>query len=77
MTSPQSRTADGRPRARALGIAIDGVPGPLNAITDIAGIEVGVTTLISGDGPLPVGRDGHRSSALPHQHLLDLIRPSA
>ena len=55
MTSPQSRTADGRPRTRALGIAIDGVPGPLNAITDIAGIEVGVTTLISGDGPLLVG----------------------
>ena len=55
MTSPQSHTADGRPRTRALGIAIDGVPGPLNAITDIAGIEVGVTTLISGDGPLLVG----------------------
>src|SRR4029450_12737025 len=36
-------------------IPFDGTPGPLNAITDIAGVEVGVTTLISGDGPLKVG----------------------
>ena len=37
------------PRARDLGIPLDGTPGPLNAITDIAGIEVGQTTLIEGD----------------------------
>jgi len=55
MTSPQSHTAEGRPRARALGIAPEGVPGPLNAITDVAGLEVGVTTLVSGEGPLMVG----------------------
>ncbi len=33
-----------------------GEPGPLNAITDVAGIEVGTVTLIDGDGPLVVGR---------------------
>src|SRR4051812_3401777 len=38
------------PRARDLGVPFDGAPGPLNAITDVAGIEVGHQTLISGDG---------------------------
>ena len=42
-------------RARDLGVPFDGTPGPLNAITDVAGIEVGFTTLIKGDGPLKVG----------------------
>ncbi|HLY17861.1 MAG TPA: P1 family peptidase [Bryobacteraceae bacterium] len=37
-------------RARQLGVPFDGTPGPLNAITDVAGIEVGQTTLISGGG---------------------------
>jgi len=45
-----------KPRARDLGIPFDGAPGPLNAITDVAGIEVGHVTLIAGDGPLEVGR---------------------
>ena len=37
-------------RARELGIQIgDGVPGPLNAITDVGGVRVGHTTLIQGD----------------------------
>ena len=36
------------PRARDLGVPLEGTPGPLNAITDIAGIEVGQTTLIDG-----------------------------
>ena len=47
--------AQTKPRARDLGIPFDGTPGPLNAITDVAGVEVGVTTLISGDGALKVG----------------------
>ena len=40
----------GRPRARDLGLA-PGVysPGPLNAITDVAGVRVGHVTLIEGD----------------------------
>jgi L-aminopeptidase/D-esterase-like protein len=44
-----------KPRARDLGVPFDGTPGPLNAITDVKGVEVGHTTLISGDGPLKVG----------------------
>ncbi len=45
-------------RARELGISpmIGGVPGPLDAITDVAGVEVGHTTLISGTGKLVVGK---------------------
>jgi L-aminopeptidase/D-esterase-like protein len=42
-------------RARDLGIPLDGVTGPLNAITDVAGVEVGLTTLISGAGRLVRG----------------------
>jgi D-aminopeptidase len=38
------------PRARALGIPFDGTPGPLNAITDVAPVAVGYTTLIDGAG---------------------------
>jgi D-aminopeptidase len=56
VTTPQTHAADDRPRARGLGIGLPGEPGPLNAITDVNGIEVGVTTLISGDGPLVVGQ---------------------
>src|SRR3954453_15780257 len=45
-------------RARELGISalIGGTPGSLDAITDVTGVEVGHTTLISGDGPLVVGK---------------------
>src|SRR6478735_3175309 len=44
-------------RTRDLGIAIGlGSPGPLNAITDVAGVRVGHATIIEGDGPLVVGR---------------------
>jgi L-aminopeptidase/D-esterase-like protein len=45
-----------QPRARDLGIPFDGTPGPLNAITDVRGVEVVHTTLISGDGKLIVGK---------------------
>jgi L-aminopeptidase/D-esterase-like protein len=47
-----------KPRARELGITplIGGTAGPLDAITDVAGVEVGHTTLISGSGALVVGK---------------------
>ena len=45
-----------RPRARDLGVPFDGTPGPFNAITDVKGVEVGHTTLISGEGKLVVGK---------------------
>jgi L-aminopeptidase/D-esterase-like protein len=43
------------PRARDLGVPFDGSAGPLNAITDVAGVEVGHTTLVRGEGILKVG----------------------
>lgn len=43
-------------RARDLGVPFDGTPGPLNAITDVPGVEVGQVTLVSGRGPLVVGK---------------------
>jgi L-aminopeptidase/D-esterase-like protein len=43
-------------RARDLGIPLDGRPGPENAITDVKGVEVGLTTLIAGEGKLVVGQ---------------------
>src|SRR6202035_3499546 len=44
------------PRARDIGIPFDGTPGPLNAITDVSGVEVGYKTLISGEGRLVIGK---------------------
>ena len=43
-------------RARDLGIPFDGTPGQFNAITDVAGVEVGLVTLISGAGKLTAGK---------------------
>ena len=42
-------------RARDLGIPFEGIPALLNSITDVQGVEVGQTTLISGEGKLKVG----------------------
>ena len=50
---PPAQTAA---RARALGVPFEGTPGANNAITDVAGVTVGVTTLISGEGKLEVGK---------------------
>jgi L-aminopeptidase/D-esterase-like protein len=49
-------SAQSNPRARALGVPFDGTSGPLDAITDVKGVEVGDTTLISGEGKLIVGQ---------------------
>ena len=53
--SAQEKSAP-KPRARDLGVPFDGTPGPLNAITDVSGVTVGHTTLISGEGKLQVGK---------------------
>ena len=46
----QSTSSNARPRTSDLGLKIGILPpGPLNAITDVAGVEVGHTTIISGD----------------------------
>ena len=61
-SGPPARTAFARDgvesklRARDLGVPFDGTPGPLNAITDVQGVEVGEKTLISGEGKLVVGK---------------------
>jgi D-aminopeptidase len=54
--SPSRGSAQVKPRARDLGVPFEGRPGPLNAITDVKGVEVGHTTLISGSGKLVVGQ---------------------
>jgi hypothetical protein len=45
-----------KPREHDLRLPIGGTPGALDAITDVAGVEVGHTTLISGTGKLVVGK---------------------
>src|SRR5262245_24256777 len=58
-------------RARDLGISFEGKPGKLNAITDVAGVEIGYTTLISGEGELEVGKGPVRTGVtaiLPRGH---------
>ncbi len=55
LLSAQDKAAT-KPRARDLGVPFDGTPGPLNAITDIPGVMVGHTTIISGEGKLQVGK---------------------
>ena len=49
-------SAPAKPRARDLGVPFDGTPGALNAITDVAGVTVGHTTLVSGEGKLQIGK---------------------
>jgi D-aminopeptidase len=56
LLAQSASTNSPQPRARDLGIPFDGTPGPLNAITDVAGVEVGYKTLISGEGRLVVGK---------------------
>ena len=56
MTAAPVVRGNTEPRARDLGVAFDGTPAPLNAITDVAGVEVGYKTLISGEGRLVIGK---------------------
>ncbi len=55
LVSPAGAPGQSKPRARDLGVPFDGTPGPLNAITDVSGVEVGQRTLISGEGTLKTG----------------------
>src|SRR6266705_3600321 len=54
--SPPPTTQAKIVRARDLGIPFEGTPGKRNAITDVPGVEVGYTTLVSGEGKLQVGK---------------------
>ena len=53
---PASVSGNDSIRARDLGVPFAGIPGPLNAITDVKGVEVGQVTLIEGSGTLEVGK---------------------
>src|ERR1044072_5184796 len=71
--SPTARetTAGKQTRARDLGIPFEGTPGKFNAITDVPGVEVGYTTLVSGQGKLEVGKGPVRTGVtaiLPRGH---------
>jgi L-aminopeptidase/D-esterase-like protein len=52
--SANAQQSVGAGRARDLGVPFEGTPGKLNAITDVPGVEVGQTTLISGEGATAV-----------------------
>jgi D-aminopeptidase len=68
---PRSTTAQKIVRARDLGVPFDGTPGQLNAITDVAGVEVGYTTIIRGEGKLVAGKGPVRTGVtaiLPRGH---------
>ena len=54
-TVSSTALAQSKPRARDLSVPFVGTPGPNNAITDVAGVRVGHTTLIRGEGELRVG----------------------
>ena len=69
--SPPPTTQTKILRARDLGIPFEGTPGKLNAITDVPGVEVGYTTLVSGEGKLEVGKGPVRTGVtaiLPRGH---------
>jgi D-aminopeptidase len=55
LLTPLVAVSQTKPRARDLGVPFEGTPGPLDAITDVQGVEIGHTTLISGTGKLRVG----------------------
>jgi len=68
---PGSTTKNATVRARDIGIPFEGTPGKFNAITDVAGLEVGYTTLVSGEGALKVGEGPVRTGVtaiLPRGH---------
>ena len=76
--APKRSTTPEQIRARDLGIPFDGTPGKFNSITDVLGVEVGYTTLISGEGKLEVGKGPVRTGVtaiIPrgHQSLNDPV----
>jgi L-aminopeptidase/D-esterase-like protein len=56
LLSPTLAFSQSKPRENDLKLPIGGTPGPLDAITDVAGVEVGHSTIISGSGKLVIGQ---------------------
>ena len=71
--APAQLPAKQKPRARELGLSTDigGTPGPLDAITDVAGVVVGHATIIEGDGLLVVGKG---PVAITNTHSVGVVR---
>jgi L-aminopeptidase/D-esterase-like protein len=68
--------ASRKPNARDLGIPFVGTPGPHNAITDVAGVKVGYSTIIEGSGRLEPGQGPVRTGVtaiLPRGHSFDPV----
>ena len=79
---PQTTTAQtNKPRARDLGVPFEGTTGPLNDITDVGGVLVGHTTLISGSGQLkvhvcgeyPLAEAAKAQAALEHRETIGKV----
>lgn len=64
-----------KPRVRELGIPLEGTPGAFNAITDVKGVKVGHTTLISGEGMLEVGKGPIRTGVTGILTCYDSVEP--
>ena len=76
MHDPLSKSLNGRPRARGLGLPFSSACGPCNALTDIPGVEVGFSTIIEGNGALHVGDGPVRTGVtaiLPRGHARSLL----
>jgi len=61
-----------KPRARTIGIPFDGITGKYNAITDVSGVEVGFSTIITGEGKNVRGKGPVRTGVtaiLPRGHI--------
>jgi D-aminopeptidase len=75
-----AREAETRLRARDLGIVVGRYPtGPLNAITDVAGVKVGQVTLIRGEGALKPGEGPVRTGVtviVPRENVWDQKVPA-
>ena len=74
--APSSVIGQAPERASDWGIPFSGKPGPLNAITDVAGVTVGMVTLISGDGPIVKGQGPIRTGVtaiLPRGKMFDPV----
>jgi L-aminopeptidase/D-esterase-like protein len=67
-----AHTQTQRPRARDLGVPFEGTPGPLNAITDVKGVEVGHSTIVRGEGKQAV-RTGVTAVLPRGKHSTDLV----
>ena len=64
-----------KPRARDLGVPFNGTPGKLNSITDVAGVEVGHSTIITGKGKGRTWRKWvGRYFGLPHDLVIKILK---